>query len=41
VRAEIEPWRADHPQAAAVFDGLALAEEFEEFLTLPAYDLLD
>jgi malate synthase len=41
VQAEIEPWRAEHPKAAAVFEQLALAEQFEEFLTLPAYDLLD
>ncbi|MGE5690907.1 MAG: malate synthase A [Pseudomonadota bacterium] len=40
VRAEIAPWRDRHPQAAAVFERLALDDAFEEFLTLPAYDLL-
>jgi malate synthase len=40
VRAEIAPWREQHPQAAAVFERLALDDAFEEFLTLPAYDLL-
>jgi malate synthase len=40
VREEIEPWRGEHPRAAALFEQLALGEEFEEFLTLPAYDLL-
>ena len=40
VREEIEPWRGEHPRAAALFERLALGEEFEEFLTLPAYDLL-
>ncbi|HSC93010.1 MAG TPA: hypothetical protein VLB86_15255, partial [Gaiellaceae bacterium] len=41
VRAELEPWRDEYPQAAALFEQLALGEELEEFLTLPAYELLD
>jgi malate synthase len=40
VREEIGPWRGEHPRAAELFERLALGEEFEEFLTLPAYDLL-
>jgi malate synthase len=41
VRDEIATWRGEHSQAADLFEGLALAPAFEEFLTLPAYDLLD
>jgi malate synthase len=41
VRDEIALWRDEHAQAAELFEGLALAPAFEEFLTLPAYDLLD
>jgi len=40
VRDEIAPWSGEHPQAAELFERLALAPAFEEFLTLPAYDLL-
>ncbi|HSL64183.1 MAG TPA: malate synthase A [Gaiellaceae bacterium] len=40
VRAELEPWRAEHPEAAALFEQVALGDEFVEFLTLPAYELL-
>jgi malate synthase len=28
-------------EARAVFDGVALGEELPEFLTLPAYELID
>jgi malate synthase len=41
VLAELQPWRARHPQAAAVFEQVALSDDFVEFLTLPAYELLD
>jgi malate synthase len=41
VLAELAPWRDRHPQAAALFEQVALSAEFVEFLTLPAYELLD
>jgi malate synthase len=41
VLAEIEPWRGKHPEAAALFERVALSDEFVEFLTLPAYEQLD
>ncbi len=37
VLAELAPWREQHPQAAEVFEQVALTDEFVEFLTLPAY----
>jgi malate synthase len=41
VLAELEPWRAEHARAAALFEQVALSDDFVEFLTLPAYELLD
>jgi malate synthase len=41
VLAELAPWRQQHPQAADLFEQVALADEFVEFLTLPAYARLD
>jgi malate synthase len=41
VRAEIDTWRGREPRATALFEQVATADEFVEFLTLPAYDLLD
>jgi malate synthase len=41
VLAELEPWRAEHPRAADLFEQVALSDEFVEFLTLPAYQLLE
>jgi malate synthase len=41
VREELEPWRAEHPEAAELFEQVALSDEFVEFLTLPAYERLD
>jgi malate synthase len=38
---EIEPWRTQHPEAADVFEQVALSDDFVEFLTLPAYARLD
>jgi malate synthase len=40
VGAEIEPLRPQHPEAAALFEQVALQEQLVEFLTLPAYELL-
>ncbi len=40
VLAELEPWRAQHPEAAALFEQVALSGAFIEFLTLPAYERL-
>jgi malate synthase len=37
---EIEAWREREPRAAALFEQVATADEFVEFLTLPAYQLL-
>jgi malate synthase len=41
VRARIAPWRGREPRAAALFEEIATADDFVEFLTLPAYPLLD
>jgi malate synthase len=41
VLTELAPWREQHPQAAELFERVALADEFVEFLTLPAYARLD
>jgi len=44
IRAEVgeETWRAGRPdETRAVFEQVALADELPEFLTLPAYPLLD
>jgi malate synthase len=41
VLAELAPWRAQHPQAAALFEQVALSDAFVEFLTIPAYAELD
>ncbi len=41
VLAELQPWRAEHARAAALFEQVALSDDFVEFLTLPAYALLD
>ncbi len=41
VREEIERLREGREQAAALFERIALAEEFVEFLTLPAYEELE
>ncbi|HUP83414.1 MAG TPA: malate synthase A [Candidatus Limnocylindria bacterium] len=41
VLAEIEPWRAEHRQAAQLFEQVALSDDFVEFLTIPAYAELD
>ena len=41
VLAEIEPWRSHDAQAAAIFEQVALSDDFVEFLTLVAYDRLD
>ncbi|MEO6351261.1 MAG: malate synthase A, partial [Candidatus Limnocylindrales bacterium] len=40
-RDEIEKLRADHEAASDLFEDVALSDEFVEFLTLPAYPLLD
>ncbi len=40
VREEIGKWRSQHANAADLFEDLALADEFTDFLTLPAYELL-
>jgi malate synthase len=40
VESEIDAMRADHVQAAELFEQVALSDEFVEFLTLPAYDRL-
>jgi malate synthase len=41
VREEVDSIRADMEQAAELFERVALDDEFVEFLTLPAYELLD
>jgi malate synthase len=41
VAAEIAPFRDEHSAAAALFEQVALSPELVEFLTLPAYELLD
>jgi malate synthase len=38
---ELEPWRGEHPEAAEVFEQVALSEHPPEFLTLPAYERLE
>jgi malate synthase len=40
VQAEIEPWRTIQPEAADVFEQVALSPDFIDFLTLPAYQRL-
>jgi len=40
VLAELEPWRAEHSEAAELFEQVALSERLVEFLTLPAYERL-
>ncbi len=40
VLAAIEPWRSHDAQAAALFERVALSDDFLEFLTLPAYEEL-
>jgi malate synthase len=37
---ELEPWRAQYPEAAALFEQVALPTALVEFLTLPAYERL-
>jgi malate synthase len=41
VLAAIEPWRSHDGEAARLFQQVALSDDFVEFLTLPAYPLLD
>ncbi|MDL2335877.1 MAG: malate synthase A, partial [Chloroflexota bacterium] len=41
VLAELSPWRVQHPRAAALFEQVALSDDFVEFLTIPAYAELD
>jgi malate synthase len=41
VREELVPWADEYPQAARLFEQVALSDDFVEFLTLPAYSLLD
>jgi malate synthase len=41
VLAAIEPWRSHDAAAAALFEQVALSEDFVEFLTLAAYRQLD
>ncbi len=41
VLAELQPWREQHPQAAEVFEQVALSTDFVDFLTVPAYRRLD
>jgi malate synthase len=40
VREEVDALREAHPRAAELFEQVALEDEFVEFLTLPAYELL-
>jgi malate synthase len=40
VQKDVDALRGEHPQAAELFEHVALDAEFVEFLTLPAYDLL-
>src|SRR3954463_7975229 len=37
VLAAIEPWRSHDAEAAALFEQVALSDDFVEFLTIPAY----
>jgi len=41
IRAELDAMRAEHADAAALFEEVALSDEFVEFLTVPAYTRLD
>jgi malate synthase len=41
VRQEIDTLRGQYPAAAELFEQVALSDEFVEFLTLPAYPLLE
>jgi malate synthase len=41
VLAAIEPWRSHDAAAAALFEQVALSDDFIEFLTVPAYEDLD
>ena len=41
VLAAIEPWRSHDAEAAALFEQVALSDDFVEFLTLPAYQRLN
>ena len=41
VREEIDKWRSHDAEGAALFEDLALSDEFTEFLTVPAYSRLD
>ena len=41
VRAEIATWREREPRAADLFEQVATSDDLVEFLTLPAYPLLD
>jgi malate synthase len=38
---ELEPWRGEHPEAAELFEEVALSDALVEFLTLPAYQRLE
>jgi malate synthase len=40
VRAEVDVVRGEHPEAAELFEEIALSDDFVEFLTLPAYERL-
>ena len=40
VLSQIEPWRSHDADAAALFEQVALSDDFVEFLTLPAYEHL-
>ena len=41
VLAAIEPWRSRDAEAAALFEQVALSDDFVEFLTLPAYNRVE
>ena len=41
MRSSPRPARAAGAKARALFDEVALSEELDEFLTLPAYELID
>ncbi len=41
VRREIDSLRDEYPEAAELFEQVALSDEFVEFLTLPAYERLE
>jgi malate synthase len=40
VREELVPWADEYPQAARLFEQVALSDDFVEFLTVPAYSEL-